>query len=62
MGMSTGRLGCMAEELFVRGQRYSVLPALFLDGVLRFNVIPQSWTVDLFNEFIDGLLDSTNAG
>lgn len=40
--------------------RYSVLPALSLDGVLHLNVQSRSYTAELFNDFIDGLLDNMN--
>ncbi|KAJ2911978.1 hypothetical protein MD484_g8431, partial [Candolleomyces efflorescens] len=48
------------RDYFVRGQRYSILPALSLDGILHLDIINRSYTVELFNEFIDGLLDNMN--
>ncbi|KAJ7894769.1 hypothetical protein B0H13DRAFT_1624682 [Mycena leptocephala] len=38
--------------------RYSVLPALSLDGVLHLDVIPGPYNAAAFNSFIDGLLDN----
>jgi len=40
--------------------RYSVLPALLLDGILYVKIVEGSFTYDLFGEFIDGLLDQMN--
>ncbi|RXW12687.1 hypothetical protein EST38_g13170 [Candolleomyces aberdarensis] len=48
------------RDYFVRGQRYSILPALSLDGILHLDIISRSYTAQLFNEFIDGLLDNMN--
>ncbi|PPR02227.1 hypothetical protein CVT24_011455 [Panaeolus cyanescens] len=48
------------HDYFIRGQRYSILPALSLDGVLHLDVINRSYTQELFDGFIDGLLDNMN--
>ena len=40
--------------------RYSVLPALSLDSVLHLDVQSRSYTAELFNDFIDGLLNNMN--
>ncbi|KAJ2913748.1 hypothetical protein MD484_g6667, partial [Candolleomyces efflorescens] len=48
------------HDYFIRGQRYSILPALSLDGILHLDVIPRSYTAELFNGFIEGLLDTMN--
>ena len=40
--------------------RYSILPALSLGGILHLDVLDRSYTSQLFNEFIDGLLDNMN--
>jgi len=45
------------RDVFVRGIRYSVLPATSLDGVLHVDVIDQAWNADCFYDFVDGLLD-----
>ena len=37
-----------------------MLPALSLDSVLHLDVLDQSYTAELFNEFVDGLLDNMN--
>lgn len=37
--------------------RYSVLPALSLDGILYIKIVKESFKYDSFGEFIDGLLD-----
>lgn len=48
------------HDYFVRGQRYSVLPAISLDGVLHLDILTRSWTSDEFRSFIDILLDKMN--
>lgn len=40
--------------------RYSILPAILLDGVLHLNIQDCSYTSTTFNEFIEGLLDNIN--
>lgn len=40
--------------------RYSVLPALSLDGILSVNIIEGSFTYETFADFIEGLLDQMN--
>lgn len=40
--------------------RYSVLPALSLDGILYVKIVQGSFKYDSFGEFIDGLLDQMN--
>ncbi|KAG8715654.1 hypothetical protein FRC09_016439 [Ceratobasidium sp. 395] len=41
---------------FVRGTRYSMLPALTVDGILTLQVIVGSFTAELFHQFIKQLL------
>lgn len=40
--------------------RFSVLPALSLDGILAVKIVEGSFTTELFKNFIDGLLDHMN--
>jgi hypothetical protein len=40
--------------------RYSILPALSLDGILHLAVEDRPYTAELFNSFVDGLLDNMN--
>jgi DDE superfamily endonuclease len=40
--------------------RYSVLPALSLDGILSVNIVQGSFNQTTFAEFIEGLLDTMN--
>ncbi|THU97005.1 hypothetical protein K435DRAFT_663402 [Dendrothele bispora CBS 962.96] len=40
--------------------RYSMLPALSLDGILHLEVKKKSYTSESFNAFIDTLLDNMN--
>lgn len=37
-----------------------MLPALSLDGILHLDVLEGSYTSQLFNEFVDGLLGNMN--
>jgi hypothetical protein len=37
--------------------RFSVLPALSLDGILAVKIVEGSFTRERFEEFVDGLLD-----
>lgn len=37
--------------------RYSLLPALSLDGILHVKIVEGSFTTVLFKEFLEGLLD-----
>ena len=40
--------------------RYSVLPALGLEGVIWLKIMEGSFTVELFTDFIEGLLAQMN--
>jgi hypothetical protein len=40
--------------------RYSILPALLLDGILHLDVQDCSFTLATFNQFINALLDNMN--
>jgi hypothetical protein len=40
--------------------RYSVLPAISLDGILSVSIIEGSFNTESFTDFIDGLLDKMN--
>ncbi|KAJ7349890.1 hypothetical protein DFH08DRAFT_696652, partial [Mycena albidolilacea] len=39
--------------------RYSLLPALSLDGVIHVKIVEGLFTTELFMELIEGLLDKT---
>ncbi|KIO24585.1 hypothetical protein M407DRAFT_76745, partial [Tulasnella calospora MUT 4182] len=45
---------------FVRGKRYSILPALSLDGIIHVAVIEGAYTEAKFTNFIQGLLLEMN--
>jgi hypothetical protein len=47
----------MLAELLTR---YSVLPALSLDGILHLKIVEGSFTGPLFQQFVCGLLDAMN--
>ena len=40
--------------------RYSVLPALSLDGIIALDIVQGSYNAKLFKRFICGLLDQMN--
>lgn len=40
--------------------RYSILPAICLDGVLYLDILTRSWTAAEFREYLDTLLDLMN--
>jgi len=48
------------KAFFVRGQRYSILPALSSDGIIALNIVEGSFNSKLFAYFISGLLDHMN--
>ncbi|KAF8601490.1 hypothetical protein BDV93DRAFT_445584 [Ceratobasidium sp. AG-I] len=48
------------RDFFVRGTRFSMLPALCLDGIIHCNIIPGSVTSAIFNDFVSGLLHEMN--
>ena len=47
-------------RIMLTGLRYSMLPALSLDGILHLDVLDRSYTSRTFNDFINGLLDNMN--
>lgn len=40
--------------------RYSILPAISLDGVLHLDIITCAWTAEEFRRYIEVLLDQMN--
>jgi len=48
------------RDCFIRGQRYSILPAISLDGLLFLLVLNRPFKAVDFNDFVDGLLDMMN--
>ncbi|KAI0078063.1 hypothetical protein K474DRAFT_1582734, partial [Panus rudis PR-1116 ss-1] len=44
------------RDFFVRGWRFSVLPALSLDGILHLEILDHAFTGETFLDFIEGLL------
>ena len=43
-------------EFFMCGTKYTILPALSLDGILHLEVVENAITGDIFRQFIQGLL------
>nr|GAT43019.1 predicted protein [Mycena chlorophos] len=46
------------KDFFIRGTKYSVLPAISLDGILHLDIITRSWTAVEFENYIETLLDN----
>jgi hypothetical protein len=49
---------CVQKRFFVRGERYSILPVLTLDGLITYDIIPGSVTSERFVEFLRELVVS----
>ncbi|SRR6266404_4890515 len=47
-------------EFFHRGTKYSILPALSLDGIMHLEVVENAITGNVFREFVAGLLRRMN--
>ena len=52
MGWSLKGRRAIQRRCFVRGQRFSILPVLTLDGIIAHDIIPGSVTSDLFIKFL----------
>jgi transposase len=52
MGWSLRGRRCFQRRCFIRGQRFSILPVLTLDGIIAHDIIPGSVTSDLFVKFL----------
>jgi hypothetical protein len=48
------------HEIQFRGAKYSILPALSLDGILHLEVVENAVTGDIFRRFVEGLLPRMN--
>jgi hypothetical protein len=47
---------CVQRRHFIRGQRYSILPILTLDGIIAYDIIPGSVNSERFVEFLRELV------
>lgn len=47
---------CVRRETFIRGQRYSILPALSVDGIVALDIFEGSVTKERFIEFLQSQL------
>ena len=47
---------CVQRRCFMRGQRFSILPVLTLDGIITHDIIPGSVTADRFLQFLRELV------
>jgi transposase len=54
-----GKRACRSEFSY-RGTKYSILPALSLDGILHLEVVENAITGDIFRQFVQGLLPRMN--
>jgi hypothetical protein len=52
MGWSLKGLRAAQRQCFVRGQRFSILPVLTLDGIVAYDIYPGSITSELFAKFL----------
>jgi len=52
MGWSLKGMRAVQGRCFIRGQRFSILPVLTLDGIIAHDIIPGSVTSDLFVKFL----------
>jgi transposase len=43
---------CIQRRVFVRGQRWSILPILTLNGIITYDIIPGSVTLKCFHQFL----------
>ncbi|KAJ3870605.1 hypothetical protein F5051DRAFT_290242, partial [Lentinula edodes] len=43
---------CVQRRQFIRGERVSILPAITIDGIVAYNVIPGSVTSQKFVRFL----------
>lgn len=55
-GWSRVGMRCVQRRHFVRGQRYSILPILTLDGIITYDIIPGSVTTAHFLKFLRELV------
>jgi hypothetical protein len=40
--------------------RYSILPAISLNGVLHLDILTRSWTAEEFEQYVEALMDNMN--
>ena len=56
MGWETMGQRCVQRRCFIRGQHYSILPALTLDGIITYNIIEGLVTTTRFLTFLHELV------
>ena len=52
MGWSLEERWCVQRRCFVRGQRFSILPVLTMDGIIAHEIFPGSVTSEMFARFL----------
>ena len=53
---------CVQRQTFVRGQRYSILPVLTLDGMIAYDLIEGSVTAQQFVQFLRDMVVRVSCG
>lgn len=48
--------GCTQRRCFGHGQMFSILPILTLDGIITYDIIPESVTLERFLQFLQNLV------
>jgi len=51
-GWSLAGTWCSLRRCFIRGQRFSILPALSMDGIIAHDIVPESVTSATFVKFL----------
>jgi transposase len=51
-GWSLEGFRCITRRFFVRGQRYSILPVMTMDGIITYDIFPGSVTSEDFIKFL----------
>ena len=59
-GWAPANTRCTSRVHFVRGQRFSILPLLTLEGIITYDIIEGSVTVERFLEFLQEFVVRTN--
>jgi hypothetical protein len=52
MGWSSIGTRCVQRRCFIRGQRFSILPVLTMDGIVAHDILPGSVTSEKFVRFL----------
>lgn len=61
MGWAEIGTACVRRDTFIRGQRYSILPALTVNGIVALDIFEGSVTKERFIEYLETHLVSVEA-